>query len=90
MNKVKKYMDMSEGKSETDIPVNIGICIGIAAGTVQGLDCALEYAQVLPQASLQAGTGTEKKESHDIGCIAERDVANPLSQEIGMVCKKFL
>ena len=34
MNKVKKYMDMSEGKSETDIPVNIGICIGIAAGTV--------------------------------------------------------
>lgn len=33
MNRVKNYINAAVGKLKTDIPVNVGICIGIAAGT---------------------------------------------------------
>ena len=33
VNRVKNYINAAVGKLKTDIPVNVGICIGIAAGT---------------------------------------------------------
>ena len=33
MNKIKNYINAAIDKLKADLPVNIGICIGIAAGT---------------------------------------------------------
>ena len=33
MSRVKNYINVAIGRVKTDLPVNAGICIGIAAGT---------------------------------------------------------